>query len=138
MGATSQGLCARWEINGWRSQAKILTMEMAFGVSRPSNGLHSEDQGAREPVRSKDGASPGTEATRPKPFVDFSHSTSAGAAKGMSLAFEFAGAVFLFWLIGRFADSRLGTDPWGQIVGSLTGWVGGFLHVYYATQRGPS
>ena len=54
----------------------------------------------------------------------------------MSLAFEFAGAVFLFWLLGRFVDSRLGTDPWGQIVGSLTGWVGGFLHVYYSTQRG--
>ncbi|MBA2274952.1 MAG: AtpZ/AtpI family protein [Actinobacteria bacterium] len=68
--------------------------------------------------------------------MDFGNSTTRGAAKGMSLAFEFAGAVFLFWLIGRFADSRLGTDPWGQIVGSLTGWLGGFLHVYYATQRG--
>jgi len=104
-------------------------------VSRPSKGFHNQDQGGREPVRAEDGATePG--ATRSKPFVDFSHSTTRGAAKGMSLAVEFAGAVFLFWLIGRFADSRLGTEPWGQIVGSLTGWLGGFMHIYYATQRG--
>ncbi len=106
-------------------------------MSRPSNGLHNEDHGGKEPVSSKEGA-PGTGATRSKPFVDFSHSTSAGAAKGMSLAFEFAGAVFLFWAVGRFADTRLGTEPWGQIVGSLIGWLGGFLHVYYATLRGQS
>ncbi len=104
--------------------------------------MHSRDQGGREPNRpgtggtSEAGGTSETEATRSKPFVDLSRSTTRGAAKGMSLAFEFAGAVFLFWLIGRFADSRLGTDPWGQVVGSLTGWVGGFLHVYYATQRG--
>ena len=53
----------------------------------------------------------------------------------MSLAFEFAGAVFLFWLFGRLFDNWLGTEPWGQIVGALLGWVGGFLHVYYATQN---
>ena len=104
-------------------------------VSRPSKGFHSQDRGGEEPVRPEGGAT-GPGATRSKHFVDFSHSTTRGAAKGMSLAFEFAGAVFLFWLIGRFADSRLGTGPWGQIVGSLTGWLGGFLHVYYATQRG--
>jgi F0F1-type ATP synthase assembly protein I len=56
-------------------------------------------------------------------------------ARGLSLAFEFAGAVFLFWLIGRLVDDWLGTEPWGQIVGSLIGWAGGFLHVYYATQQ---
>jgi F0F1-type ATP synthase assembly protein I len=56
-------------------------------------------------------------------------------ARGLSLAFEFAGAVFLFWLIGRLVDSWLGIEPWGQVVGSLIGWAGGFLHVYYATQR---
>ena len=57
------------------------------------------------------------------------------AARGMSLAFEFAGAVFLFWFLGRLFDNWLGTEPWGQIVGALLGWVGGFLHVYYATQN---
>ena len=52
-------------------------------------------------------------------------------AQGMSLAFEFAGAVLLFWLVGRFIDNRFGTEPWGQVVGSVVGWIGGFLHVYY-------
>jgi F0F1-type ATP synthase assembly protein I len=55
--------------------------------------------------------------------------------KGMSLAFEFAGAVFLFWFFGRLVDNWLGTEPWGQVIGSVLGWVGGFLHVYYASQR---
>lgn len=55
--------------------------------------------------------------------------------KALSLAFEFAGAVFLFWFLGRLVDDRLGIEPWGQLVGALLGWVGGFLHVYYATQK---
>ena len=57
-------------------------------------------------------------------------------AKGMSLAFEFAGAVFLFWFLGKLVDGWLGIEPWGQVVGAIIGWVGGILHVYYATQRG--
>jgi F0F1-type ATP synthase assembly protein I len=59
----------------------------------------------------------------------------ADAASGLSLAFEFAGAVFLFWFIGRLVDNWLGIEPWAQVVGALIGWFGGFLHVYYATQR---
>ncbi len=39
------------------------------------------------------------------------------------------------WFLGRLVDNWLGTEPWGQIVGALLGWVGGFLHVYYATQN---
>ena len=54
--------------------------------------------------------------------------------RGLSLAFEFAGAVFLFWLLGRLVDNWLGTEPWFQVIGSLIGWAGGFLHVYYATK----
>lgn len=57
------------------------------------------------------------------------------AASGLTLAFEFVGAVFIFWLIGRFVDNWLGTEPWGQVVGSLIGWAGGFLHVYYWAKR---
>lgn len=102
-------------------------------MSRPSDGVQRQDQGTPEPESPKDGAPPDP---RPQPFVDFSHNSTAGAARGMSLAFEFAGAVFLFWLVGRWADTRLGTEPWGQIIGSLIGWLGGFLHVYYKTQRG--
>jgi F0F1-type ATP synthase assembly protein I len=62
-------------------------------------------------------------------------SSGPDAAKGLSLAFEFAGAVFLFWFLGRLVDNWLDIEPWGQVVGALIGWVGGFLHVYYATQR---
>ena len=65
-----------------------------------------------------------------------SFSSSAPAmAKGMSLAFEFTGAVLLFWLIGRWIDGWLGIEPWAQVVGSVIGWVGGFLHLYYKAKR---
>ena len=60
---------------------------------------------------------------------------SGDAAKGLSLAMEFAGAVFLFWFLGRLVDNWLGTEPWAQLIGSLIGWAGGFLHVYYATRE---
>lgn len=56
-------------------------------------------------------------------------------ARGMTIAFEFAGAVLLFWLAGRWLDGWLGTAPWLQIVGSLVGWGGGFAQVYYRAKR---
>ncbi len=56
-------------------------------------------------------------------------------ARGMTIAFEFAGTVLLFWLAGRGIDGWLGTTPWAQIVGSLIGWGGGFAHVYYKAQK---
>lgn len=60
----------------------------------------------------------------------------AGAefGKGMSLAFEFAGAVFLFWGVGKLLEGWLGFEPWGQVVGGIIGWIGGVLHVYYASR----
>jgi F0F1-type ATP synthase assembly protein I len=54
----------------------------------------------------------------------------------MSLAFEFAGAVLLFWFLGRLLDGWLGIEPWGQVAGTVVGWTGGTLHVYYATKGG--
>lgn len=59
----------------------------------------------------------------------------ADLAKGLSLAFEFAGAVLIFWFIGKLVDEWLGIEPWAQVTGSVIGWVGGTLHVYYASQR---
>ena len=56
-------------------------------------------------------------------------------ARGMTIAFEFAGSVLIFWLIGRWVDGRLGTAPWFQIVGSLIGWGLGFAQVYYRAKR---
>jgi Putative F0F1-ATPase subunit Ca2+/Mg2+ transporter len=57
-------------------------------------------------------------------------------ARGFSLAFEFAGAVLLFWLVGRFVDNRFDIEPWGQVVGAVIGWVGGFLHLYFKAKGG--
>ena len=62
-------------------------------------------------------------------------SSAPDMARGLSLAFEFTGAVVAFWLLGRWIDGRFGIEPWGQIVGSVIGWVGGFLHLYYKVQR---
>lgn len=55
-------------------------------------------------------------------------------AKGFSLAFEFVGAVLLFWFVGRLFDNGFNTEPWAQVVGAVIGWIGGFLHVYYKTK----
>ena len=63
-----------------------------------------------------------------------SGSSAPNAARGLSLAFEFAGAVFLFWGAGWLIDGWLGSDPWAQLAGGVIGWIGGILHVYYATQ----
>jgi F0F1-type ATP synthase assembly protein I len=65
-----------------------------------------------------------------------SGSSGPDFARGLTLAFEFAGAVFLFWGLGWLFDAWLGTEPWGQVVGGILGWVGGTLHVYYKTQSG--
>jgi F0F1-type ATP synthase assembly protein I len=59
----------------------------------------------------------------------------ADMASGLSLAFEFAGAVFLFWFLGRLVDGWLNTEPWAQVLGAIIGWAGGIAHVYYAAQR---
>ncbi len=56
-------------------------------------------------------------------------------ARALSLAFEFAGAVAIFWFIGRLVDDWLGTAPWAQVVGAILGWVGGVAHVYYKTKE---
>lgn len=62
------------------------------------------------------------------------YSTQAGAGMGMSLAFEFAGAVALFWFLGFLVDRWLGSEPIAQVVGGVVGWIGGVLHVYYAVK----
>jgi F0F1-type ATP synthase assembly protein I len=54
---------------------------------------------------------------------------------GMSLAFEFAGAVALFLFLGWLFDRWLGIEPWGQVTGGVIGWLGGVAHVYYSAQN---
>ncbi len=63
------------------------------------------------------------------------YSAQSGAALGMSLAFEFAAAVLMFWFLGRLVESWLDIEPWGQVTGGVVGWVGGVAHVYYAVQN---
>jgi F0F1-type ATP synthase assembly protein I len=75
-------------------------------------------------------------ADRTARVPEWRRSSAGDAAKGLSLAFEFAGAVFLFWFLGRLVDNWLDIEPWAQVAGSLIGWAGGFAHVYYSTQRG--
>ena len=53
----------------------------------------------------------------------------------ISLGFEFAAAVALFWFVGRLVDNWLGIEPWGQVVGAVIGWIGGILHVYLQVNR---
>ena len=53
----------------------------------------------------------------------------------ISLAFEFAAAVFLFWFLGRLVDNWLGIEPWAQVTGGVIGWIGGILHVYISVER---
>ena len=62
------------------------------------------------------------------------YSAQAGAGMGMSLAFEFAGAVALFWFLGYLVDEWLGSEPIAQVTGGVIGWIGGFLHVYYTVK----
>lgn len=62
-------------------------------------------------------------------------SDASSAALGLALAAEFAVAVAMFWFLGKLVDGWIGTTPWGQVVGSVLGWTGGILHVYYAVQR---
>lgn len=59
----------------------------------------------------------------------------SGFSLGISLAFEFAAAVFLFWFFGRVVDNWLDIEPWGQVTGGVIGWIGGILHVYLAVER---
>ena len=63
------------------------------------------------------------------------YSAQSGASMGMSLAFEFAGAVVMFWFIGRLVDGWLDVEPWGQVTGGVVGWIGGIAHVFYAVQN---
>jgi F0F1-type ATP synthase assembly protein I len=57
------------------------------------------------------------------------------ASWGLSVALGFAVIVVASWLVGRFLDDWLGSDPWLQVVGAVIGWVAGTVVVYYAAQR---
>lgn len=48
----------------------------------------------------------------------------------LTLGFQLAAAVVVFFLIGVWADTRLDTSPWLKLLGLLLGTVGGFVKFF--------
>jgi ATP synthase protein I len=48
----------------------------------------------------------------------------------MGVGLQFAAAIVLFLFLGRWLDSRLGTEPWLLLAGVLVGSVAGFFSLY--------
>lgn len=48
----------------------------------------------------------------------------------LSMGFQLAAAVVLFFLLGVWADSELGTAPWLMLAGLLLGATGGFVKFF--------
>jgi F0F1-type ATP synthase assembly protein I len=52
-----------------------------------------------------------------------------------ALGFEFAGAVLAGILVGRYADTSLGTEPWLMILGAVGGMAGAVYRLVVVLQR---
>ena len=52
-----------------------------------------------------------------------------------ALGFEFAGAVIAGILVGRYADSYLGTAPWLMILGAVGGMAGAIYRLILVLQQ---
>jgi F0F1-type ATP synthase assembly protein I len=52
-----------------------------------------------------------------------------------ALGFEFAGAVLAGILVGRYADTSLGTEPWLMILGAVGGMAGAIYRLVVVLQR---
>jgi F0F1-type ATP synthase assembly protein I len=48
----------------------------------------------------------------------------------LTLGFQLAAAVVLFFLIGHWIDNRYGIEPVGKLVGVLIGSIGGFVKFF--------
>ncbi|MQA89922.1 MAG: hypothetical protein GEU90_06780 [Gemmatimonas sp.] len=57
-------------------------------------------------------------------------STTTQVAEVAGVGLQFAAAIVLFLFVGRWLDSRLGTEPWLLLIGVLLGAVGGFYSMY--------
>jgi F0F1-type ATP synthase assembly protein I len=74
----------------------------------------------------------------PGPKESLGSSMSKGMAQasyGLSVAAAFVAIVIGTWWIGHEIDTRLGIEPWAQVVGAIAGWVLGTVVVYYVAQR---
>ncbi|MBI3301176.1 MAG: AtpZ/AtpI family protein [Deltaproteobacteria bacterium] len=52
-----------------------------------------------------------------------------------ALGFEFAGAVLAGILVGRYADTFLGTEPWLMILGAVGGMAGAIYRLIIVLQQ---
>jgi F0F1-type ATP synthase assembly protein I len=50
--------------------------------------------------------------------------------KYAGIGLQFAGSIVLFLYVGRWVDSRLGSDPWGLILGVFLGAGAAFFSMY--------
>ena len=48
----------------------------------------------------------------------------------LTLGFQLAAAVVIFFLLGNWIDGRFGIEPIGKIVGTSIGMVGGFIKFF--------
>lgn len=56
--------------------------------------------------------------------------TGPDAGDMMGVGLQFAASILLFFFLGRWADSRLGTEPWLLVVGVFVGLAAGFWSMY--------
>lgn len=52
-----------------------------------------------------------------------------GWRSAMSLGFNFAAAVAVFLFIGYAIDRNYGTSPWGVLIGTFLGLIGGMYNM---------
>jgi F0F1-type ATP synthase assembly protein I len=50
----------------------------------------------------------------------------------LTMGFQLAAAVLVFFFLGAWLDGKYGTDPWGKIAGIILGTSGGFIK-FFAT-----
>lgn len=53
----------------------------------------------------------------------------------LTLGFQLAAAVVVFFLVGRWLDTRWGTSPWLMLGGLVLGSVGGFIKFFSTIAR---
>jgi F0F1-type ATP synthase assembly protein I len=53
----------------------------------------------------------------------------------LTMGFQLAAAVLIFFFIGLWIDGRYGIDPWGKIGGIILGSTGGFIKFFVTVNR---
>lgn len=74
------------------------------------------------------GDSPRSQSGQPDDSADARAARSAARHAGAGL--QFAAAILVFLYAGQWVDRRLGTEPWGLLVGVFTGAGAAFYSLY--------